>query len=638
MLGARIVFTLLLVHVAIVPSFAPGAQPVRPYRVVVVIGDQWDDPFSYLVDKPGGLSSQYSRKILSTRYSTGEHTGYGNTPIIPGPADFYHLVVLLKSWGIPFDVIRLDQQFLDRNMFIGPDGEPLYGSIIWAVNDSEKLLHPDYDIIRDVVATHGIGFIAIFDRIQPVEIQALLGIKYNGSWAHSSDLVIARDHFLTKGLQSPLDHTDGPKAYKQRIQVELEKGVAVIKQGPYPQVTVRTLPSNAHVVWIGSDYNLALSYQAMRTLLRRAIIWTLGYGLYHTWDDIAIMIMDDPGTAQSAWLEHWHYPTLSAEAIEKYLIEPLQAHNAMLNLNLVPGFVNDESRRVEPTWTQNFVDEFGVRQNYLSTKEGIDKGLELGVFEILCHGLTHMQPDLTSPPGWWDSDLDQERAEVGWYREFGDTRRGKEIPAAEQLWRMKTAQSWLEYQFGVTPLGFCPGGFGTSNSYPNHTWRIAGQAGFGWLVWGSGYLGKDMAVVGWDFYGTSEAPLFVAAPPDAHDFGIATDPEEFASVFDQHPQRNFIGHNEFIGYLHANNSGRLVMDKVLQFTLSVHYDDHYCQHFKEHSSNWSFEMADWLVKDVGNELSIRVDGHTLPVSGIAEGAVSIPIPAGLGMHQIKISR
>ena len=57
-------------------------------------------------------------------------------------------MILLKSWGIPYDVVRLDQQFLDRHMFLDMQGEPMYGTIIWDVNQSEKLLHPDYSIFK----------------------------------------------------------------------------------------------------------------------------------------------------------------------------------------------------------------------------------------------------------------------------------------------------------------------------------------------------------------------------------------------------------------------------------------------------------------------------------------------------------
>jgi len=583
---------------------------VHPFNILVIIGDQWQDPMSTMV--------------------TNECS-----------PEFKHLLILLKSWGIPCDVIRLDQQFLDRNMFLGPDSKPMYGTIIWDVNRSEKLLHPDYGIITDMVINYGIGFIALSDRIQPPEIQSIIGLEYIGSWRTSADLEIQQQHFLTKNLANPLDHIDSPTQHKQRVQVNPLKGTEIlVKQGVYPQVTVKTYPSGAHCVWIGSDFSRMFTYQPMRTLLRRAITLTIGYNLYKTWENQIIMIMDDPGTAQCAWLEHWHYPTLSEEMIEKYLIKPLQEHEAILNINVVPGFVNEEKQWIEPSWQQHFVDAFGTRQDYPSTKRGLDKGLKLGVFQIMCHGFTHMQPDLTSPPGWWGAKLDQEKAEVAWYREFGDERRGKEIPAAEQLWRMKTARQWIEYQFGVTPLEFLHGGSSVSKTYVNNTFRLAGQAGFGWYGFGyssegSGYLSKDIVIAGWDFSGTLDSPVFEVAPPNAHDFGITFAPEAFATIFEKYPRGRFIGINEFIGYLHAKNEGIFSRENnSLKITLS--YDDHYCQHFEKFKSSWTFELADWLSKTFAKQLSINVDGEVYKAVNDARQSLLITIPEGIGHHSIKI--
>ena len=66
---------------------------------------------------------------------------------------------------------------------------------------------------------------------------------------------------------------------------------------------------------------------------------------------------------QNAWLKHWHYAPLPEQVIENYLIRPLQDHHAVLNINFVPGFVNDSKRRLEPTWTQSFTDEFGTKHD-----------------------------------------------------------------------------------------------------------------------------------------------------------------------------------------------------------------------------------------------------------------------------------
>ena len=95
-----------------------------------------------------------------------------------------------------------------------------------------------------------------------------------------------------------------------------------------------------------------------------------------------------------------------------------------------------------PSWQQQFTDDFGTKQDYVSTKKGLDEGIAEGVFEIESHGWTHMQPDLTSAPGpWWGTPIDQQRAEMGWYREFYDIPRDREIPAAEQKFRMQQSQN-----------------------------------------------------------------------------------------------------------------------------------------------------------------------------------------------------
>ena len=62
------------------PRAAQAAgERVLPYRFLLVISDQWKDPASYLVD---------------------------------GGGEFQVLVSLLKAWGLPFEILRLDQQKL----------------------------------------------------------------------------------------------------------------------------------------------------------------------------------------------------------------------------------------------------------------------------------------------------------------------------------------------------------------------------------------------------------------------------------------------------------------------------------------------------------------------------------------------
>ncbi len=618
--------TLLLLFISGLHAFSKNdADPLlKPFRVLVIIGDQWEDPAGYMVASPE---------------PSPEYSGYFTQPEMPGQGDFHLLMILLKSWGIPFDVVRLDQQILDRYMFLDMNDNPKYGTIIWDVNQSDKIIKPDYGILKEIVEDYGTGFIALSDRISPAPVQSLLGIKYTGSWESDKPMEVVRQHFLTKGLHSPFTIDEisssyyGMGSHLQRQQVEVsDENSVLVKEGKFPQVTAGALPAGTRTVWIGSDHNNMFYYQDVRTLLRRAITWTIGYSIYKTWEDNIIMIMDDPGGAQNVYLGSWHYPELTESVIEKYLIKPLRKHNAILNINFVPAFVSDKKRRLEPTWTQNFTDEFGTPQDYVSAKKGFDKGVKSGVFEVMCHGLTHMQPDLVSSPGWYGVSLDREKAEVGWYREFGDTRRHKEIPAAEQLWRMETGKNWLIRQFGVTPLEFCAGGNGASLSPANNTFRLAAQAGFGWAGWIKGYLGKDMVILEWEFMGTPDSPLITGALPNGHDYGITTDPEAFAEIFDQYPHGRFIGINEFIGYLHSNNSGSWDAKKS-RLTVTIDYDPHYCQNFKTRLSLWTLEFSDWLEEKTGLPSSIKVDNKETTLSR----PFRLQIPPGTGEHVVEIS-
>ena len=78
--GRRIAVVLLFARIFIAAARAAGQW--KPYRVLLIIGNQWKDPRSFVVNDGG---------------------------------DFQHLVTLLKSWGIPFDILRLDQQKLDED-------------------------------------------------------------------------------------------------------------------------------------------------------------------------------------------------------------------------------------------------------------------------------------------------------------------------------------------------------------------------------------------------------------------------------------------------------------------------------------------------------------------------------------------
>ncbi|MBK8884880.1 MAG: hypothetical protein IPN67_21775 [Bacteroidales bacterium] len=133
-----------------------------------------------------------------------------------------------------------------------------------------------------------------------------------------------------------------------------------------------------------------------------------------------------------------------------------------------------------------------------------------------------------------------------------------------------------------------------------------------------------------EVFGTPESPLIIGAPPDYHDFGIYRNPEMFATVFDKYQKGRFISINEFIGYIHSENSGKWNMENN-SLSLTIDYDPHYCRYFETHESFWNLEVSDWLRTKTGNNPVITTDGITNkdPYS-------RINIPRGTGKHEVKI--
>lgn len=575
---------------------ARGHSPLfKPNSVLVIIGNQWKDPQSFLVSDD---------------------------------SDFKRVTVLLKSWCIPFDIIRLDEHRLDKYHFLGPDLRPLYGAVIWLVpmhiNEEQIKVGP----LPKIIMESGIGLIAFADTAQHPAIQSLLGIKWIGETVSDASVKITSQNFITQG--SLKNNALSRAGANTRVPIVESLNADVLAcRGSHPVLTLRKTNHDGRCIWIYGSPEKLLDTQTERIWFRRAIAEAMGYSVVKTWKDHVILRMDDPGSAQNAWLKSWHYPTLTAEQIRNWIIKPLKKHNAKLTVFVVPGFVNDNTRSIEPSWQERFVDKFDTLQDYQSTKKGLDEGVAQGVIEIQSHGWTHMQPDLDTEPGpWWDSPLNKQRAEVEWYREFYDRLRGKEIPASVQMRRMRISGEWIRFQFGQYPVAFIPGGYGVSRSPERNTWRLAGRSGFGWL---DGYLGKDMAFEGWLFDGTEDVPQFKKVPPDGHDYGITQEPMAFAHYLERKGDVIYIGYSDYIAYMHS--SIQMKGGNILKIIFN--WQNPLCQALVHCESQWSLLLSNWLREKIGgNYITLEIDGHRTKVPASAK--IDFSIPAGGHSHTVTL--
>lgn len=574
-----------------------------PYRFLIVTSNQWKDPASYLIE---------------------------------GGGEFQLLASLLKTWGLPFDILRLDQQRLDRYHLIDREDRPFYGTIIWDA-DPSGLEGEDLSFLPSLVKDFGVNLVVLGDTVSAPEAANLAGLDYVSEYRLGDGLTFVGEHFITRWFAGrEKEFLAGTGWEISGSKVVPKEATVLAKRAHLPFLTVREFPGSGRVVWLGAHRTTQLPKQIVRDLFKRSLVWAQGYALYVEYPKSIILFMDDFGTSDRTFLPYWHYRTLDEKDIRKGLIEPLKRHNAVLNQNLLTGYVDRKARRIANPWKQQVIDEIDGKtlHDYVSAKRGLDAGLYEGVFEILCHGYTHMLPDLESPPGpFWTAPLDG-TGTLGFDVEFGDELRDKEVPAITQKFLLSRGLENIRKDFGATPLFVINGGGAWSKTYPNNSPRIAAEMGFGLSVFGvPGYLGRDLVIssmepvvrrttwaydrkmTGAEVPWTIDAPYFIIF----HDRDISLDitaAERLLTGLGDGVR--YLSANEYCGYLHAR-IGRA--DETSQpLSLTVDYDDHYCQYFASHESTWTLHLSDEVRRGFKN---------TVPEKQ------TINLPKGLGRHVVN---
>ena len=636
-------------------------ERLKPFRVLVIIGDQWNDPMSYNID-----------------------------PARVNGVDFLDVVNMLKIWGVPFDILRLDEQRLQINRFLDGEAKPNYGCIIWMA-DPDKLqgYSANFKTLKRAVEEYGISMIALHDNIKNRELAELAGVHFKNmeeikSGNGDDKFIVSGEHFITSETPDvslpdgkflaktsiPAANGITPDETEQKTEkplmnfVNCEAGDSVkvlAKFRAVPQLTVRDINNSAKVVWIGGEKDWFRKYPVMRTIFRKALVYSIGYGIFNdNFENGLIFIMDDIGCSEHAWSLRWHYPTPQKDTLVKYLIEPLEKYGFMMVQNITPGFADPEKKIIVSPWTvEPFEDIFGNWQDYGSTKEGLDEGLRRGVFEIQAHrAWSHMNWDLDSAPGpWWGSPVDGELAVTDWYNEVVDVRRNhRPVPSNDLLFIYKTGIDAIYKAFNVVPLSaeVRPGAellAGTPGGYDNG--RIAAIAGLG--ISRECYVGIDHTIefsmmmpeqftchdldltaqtnypadeteAGWDkllALGTEE--LMASKIAGGRRINLRDNLNWIESRKDKH----WMGFNETCAYLHAD------IETTYPNQIRFGYDHHYCMFFEKKPSFWTLELSPGFKKELGDNASLTVDGKKLKEK--LNSKQVIEIPTGLGMHTVEIT-
>lgn len=579
--------------------FLPLAAQPLPYRFLLVISDQWKDPASYLID---------------------------------GGGEFQVVATLLKTWGLPFEILRLDQQRLDRYHILDREGLPRYGTIIWDANPAD-VEGKDISLLTSLVKENGVNLVVLGDSVSTPEVSGLAGLEYLSEYRLGEGLAFEGEHFITRGLGGrEKEFLAGTGWETAGSKVSAKQATVVAKRAHLPFLTVRETPGHGRVVWLGAHRpSVQIGKQIVRDLFKRSLVWAQGYALYAEYPKSMILFMDDFGTSDRTYLPYWHYRTLNEDDIRKGLIEPLKRHKAVLNQNVLSGYVDRKTRRIVSPWKQQVIDEIDGKtlHDYVSAKRGLDAGLKEGVFEIQCHGYTHMLPDLDSPPGpFWTAPMDG-TGTLGFDVEFGDQLRNKEVPAVTQKFLLARGLEYIRKDFGVTPLFVINGGSAWSRSYPNNSPRIAAEMGFGVSYFNSpGYLGPDLVIssmgpvllnstwahdrvlTGADIPWTIDGPYFLVF----HDRDISVDPTSAERLLTNLGDGvRYLSANEYSGYLHAG----IERADGAALSFAVNYDDHYCRYFASHESVWTLHLTDQTRRGIKGDVPEKQ---------------TITVPKGLGRH------
>jgi hypothetical protein len=576
---------------------------VLPYRFLLVISNQWNDPASYLIE---------------------------------GNSEFQVLTSLLKTWAIPFDILRLDQEILDYYHLLDREGNPRYGTIIW---DAEPagLNGRKLDLLPLLVKDKGVNLVVLGDAVAPAEIASLVGVEYVSEYRLDDGLAFVTEHFITRDFKHrEKEFDDEIDYYAPGSKVVLKEATVLAKRGHLAFLTAREFQSGGRVVWLAAHRaKIQIALQLLRDLFKRSLVWVNGYLLYAEYPKSIILFMDDIGTSDRTYLPYWHYRTLNEQDIRDHIIAPLEKHNAVLNMNIVSGYVDRQSQRILNPWKQRVTDDIDGEtvHDYVSAKRGLDAGQRAGVLEIQSHGYTHMLPDLESPPGpFWTAPMDG-IGTLGFDYEFGDPVRNKEVPAITQKFLLARGIEYIQHDFEVTPLFVINGGSAWSRTYPHNSARIAAEMGFGLSHFNSpGYLGRDLVITtmepivqrgswGYDRYLTgAEIPWSIDSPFFLifHDRDVSMDAGSLDRLLTNLGEDvHYMSASEYCGYLHAKQ--KLHPETEKRLSLAITYDEHYCHYFSTHSSVWTLHLSD----------AVRSQFKDIPEKR------SITLPAGLGRHIVR---
>jgi hypothetical protein len=591
-------------------SYSAAAE-LKPSRVLVIIGNQWADPESNMID---------------------------SAHVKPAYEEFRHIVALLTIWGVGFDILRLDQEYLMPSSFLDGYGNSRYGCVIW---DADTSSIPDANLAAfdKYVRSHHVGVIGIGDRIRGGVIEKLLGVKLQGEAAAQGEMKVDRGHFITREFAGRIDpNVRPPRLGGRAAVVSLEGATSLGTLNGNPLLTVNDAAAGTRGVWIGGHSPTVFSISIdMRFVLQRALVWCTGYMIYKNYQNVVNIVIDDFGNVRTKATEDdikkdeyhaklWRYPAMTKEQVRDVYIDTLKKNHAIVDLFIVTGAYDEEKDYVRSPWRLKVPYGDGIVNDMPSTRDGIKEGVAEGVFEIGDHGWTHHG---VGPWKLVDNVL-------------GDN---------NLIWQMRSAIRSLEEHFGVRPLASrfyhmrAEGRVGLNpyGAYADSVHSISFDGVDDFVVLAIPEAWKYMKWEGnpvrkrtYEIKGRTvpgEVPLLLSF----HDRDVYYDNGFLQQVFDAlGANMHYIGLDELIAYMHSGVTGALTDNEL---NIDFDYSSHYCRFFKQRLSAWRLHLSDETRAKLA-ALTLAVDGKPVGKKwvGLPPETVELSVPAGSARHMIQLKK
>lgn len=424
----------------------------------------------------------------------------GDSPFNPlGDREVVDYIELLTASNIPFDLKYIDDFIYDDCI----EKEKIkYSTIV--LTEPETLLSPEQiELLKKLSHHYGVSMIASFNKIGS-QTKSFFGIEklIRKKICLSCLIDVNTSDFSDKSITSEIKLGDGFHiswqkyglkrhpiryckkhikkfwqqvfVYQKVLSVDESKIHATIKHSSDPAIqSYQYGRAVNYYISLQSDTYLD-RFNSLHRIIREIIRKNSGWGMVEfNLADTMVLRMDDPGTCERIYLDGYNTELLDKKVWDE-IFALLQTIRAKLSVMYVPLWVDDANNKNGKL----FIDNKKVQNRkpgavyhskdvifYKNTNKGkqtydykaeyiiLQDGVKNGWLDIESHGLTHVDPDITS----WSKAKDR-YSNFNWYHEFRHVPSNRDVKQSKLQEIVRQSAEEIYSSFGIWPSALTPSG------------------------------------------------------------------------------------------------------------------------------------------------------------------------------------